>query len=144
MREILLKEVPSEPPGAQVAVWFITDALSHPAWDQYIGLLAHLREQEGIPAPYVYGECTHEFILYACHPDYRLPDVFTGVGEEHGVVILSPPNYGYQIKADSDAHAVELLGTALNNAPSLDTDFRSIWNEAFRGHYSLMNNEGWL
>jgi len=140
-RQVRPLEAPEDvSPHAGVGQWFIDSPGDHPIWNQYVALLMHLRSVEGLGAPNLHGDYGYEWQLYAVDPKHRLPEKFPKRGIAQ-LSILTPPNFGYQFNADNDAVALERVEKALNDAPSLDTDYRAWMNARFTDGYSLVRRD---
>lgn len=121
------------------ATWLITAPWAHPVWSQYALALYDLTTPSD-PAPNIYIDgATHELLLVALDPSY--PTTVQDMAEGRQLHALSPPNHGYQFKAESDAAAVSRLQTIVDEIEarrlSPDTDFRAAWDAMFRDAHSL-------
>ena len=131
------------PEHAAIGIWGIDAPGDHPNWSQYMALLVHLRPMPTLDAlhqtvKYI-PNATHEFQLYAIHPDHRFTEAHV-MGQD-SVHTLQPLNYGYQFEAESDdaAHARAL--ECLRKAPTLDTDMRRYWDrELWPNAYPLVRS----
>lgn len=122
------------------ATWLITAPWAHPAWSQYALVLIDLTTPSDQPPVIFLDGATHELLLFALNPSHPATSAQTMV--EHGPFHpLSPPNHGYQFKADSDAAAVTRLQKIVDDIEgrclSPDSDFRAAWDAMFRDAHSL-------
>lgn len=122
------------------ATWLITAAWAHPAWSQYALLLYDLTTPAD-PAPVIHLDgATHELLLFALDPSHPASSAQAMV-EDGQLHALSPPNHGYQFKAESDAAAVARLQQIVDDIEarrlSPDGDFRAAWEAIFRDAHSL-------
>ncbi|MCJ2067786.1 hypothetical protein MKK75_03015 [Methylobacterium sp. J-030] len=122
------------------ATWLITAPWAHPAWSQYALALYDLTTPSD-PAPNIYLDgATHELLLVALDPSYPATTTRDMV-EGRQLHPLSPPNHGYQFKAESDAAAVRRLQQIVDDIEgrclSPDSDFRAAWDALFRDAHSL-------
>ena len=130
-----------------VALWLIDSPQDHPLWSQYLAVLVHLRgEKEGVPPTIHLEGATHEWHCFALNPGepgngprrtYTVNDDPEWLCRKQ---VLWPPNMAYQFRADDDAAAMARVESALNQAPSLDTDYRSWWNQAFADGHCLVRS----
>lgn len=130
-----------------VGMWLIDSPQDHPLWSQYLAFVVHLRgEKEGVP-PVIHLEgATHEWHCYALHPGEPHEPRRVHTSDQHPKHLwgqcLHPPNMAYQFRAEDDAAALERVELALEQAPSLDTDYRPWWNQAFADGHGLVRS--WL
>lgn len=92
--------------GATVAAWLLHVPGQSPAWDDYMLVAVHLRDQEGV-VDVVEGtdpEATHEVLLFALDPGE--PVHAENMGEWRR---LSPVNVAETVKLPSDKAAEGLL-----------------------------------
>lgn len=137
MRRLHSLSAPSHP--ATVAMWLIDDVRSHPIWRQYGATLVHLRPEPGLEEAFkALPAFTHEFLCFALNPD-TVATAESTAGEV-AAARLWPPNMGYQFEAENDAAAMRRVEEALQQAPSLDTDWRSWWNARFQDGYPMVSS----
>lgn len=122
------------------ATWLITAAWAHPVWSQYALALYDLTTPTDQPAVIHLDGATHELLLVALDPARPATSAQSMV-EGGQVQALSPPNHGYQFKAESDAAAVSRLQRIVDEIEaqrlSPDSDFRAAWDAMFRDAHSL-------
>ena len=121
------------------ATWLITAPWAHPAWSQYALLLIDLTTPSDRP-PVVYLDgATHELLLFALDPSHTATSARAMV-EAGPFRPLSPPNHGYQFKAESDAAVTRLqriVDDIEGRCLSPDSDFRAAWDAMFPDAQSL-------
>lgn len=126
---------PGRPFGA---IWFLTVPWAHPLWSQYFVSLCDLTTQVAKPAMIVRAGMTHEVMVWAVDPKFKL-----GKWEDRpkGGFLLQPANHGYQFKAESDEAATARIAGYIDAIDkqqlSPDTDWRGVWNEMFQDGASL-------
>lgn len=124
------------PFGAQ---WVLTVPWAHPLWSQYWVALYDLttKHADGTVPMIVRPGMTHEMMVWAIDPD---KPVTTWEGRPDGC-LLTPPNHGYQFKAESDEAATARIAGYIDAIDkqqlSPDTDWRGVWNEMFQDGASL-------
>jgi hypothetical protein len=124
------------PFGAQ---WVLTVPWAHPLWSQYWVALYDLttKHADGTVPMIARPGMTHEMILWAINPD---KPVTVWESRPDGC-LLTPPNHGYQFKAESDEEAearIAKISLAIEERGiSPDTDWRGVWNELFIDGVSL-------
>lgn len=142
----LIRDIPiSLDSPAQVGFWLIDSPDDHPAWYQYLAILVHLRGAvDGKPPIKYHHSVTHEWLCYALDPiDHAAPTNHRPDADALAGHVLQPANFGYQIIADSDEAARSRIQTALETAPSMDTDFRAAWWDVqFADSHSLLKSFG--
>lgn len=111
---------------ACVGYWIVQAPWAHPCWNSYLVMMAHLREQAGVPTAYKINEqMTHECLVYALHPD-EVCDPLT-----RRVSILEPVNIALQMMRQSDEDAAQWLADRVadivRGTLSPDSDFRKAW-----------------
>lgn len=137
-----LPDIPEHP--LATAWWLVDDPDSHPVWNQYLAAVVSLAEAAGVPPPIRYfPTATHEFTLFALDPRQPVTEEEIPACVQSGYLIpraLHPMNLGYQFSADSDQAAVDRVHHLLNEAPSLDSDWRRWWNDRFEDGQTLVRD----
>ena len=109
-------------PQFTVALWLIQDPVNI-AWNQYLMNVVHLREEvQGKPTIFYRPGTTHEMFCYALDAAYKC--TVDDISNWHA---LQPVNMAYQWESKNDAAAFEFIENLLQQAPSVDTDFRQWW-----------------
>ncbi len=92
--------------------------------------IVHLRVVEGIRFPTLRAPgVTHEMVCFALDPrigEYKVSDLLTDETKWFNNS-LRPVNMVYQFTAENDAMAMKFIEGLLEQAPSVDTDFRPWW-----------------
>lgn len=132
---------PTESTAWSVA-WAIHAPWAHSMWSWYLLELCDLTVDLGKPPILYLPGATHEFLLYALHPDHPLKQ---GVPlNDQGIVSLMPPNYGYQIRAESNEAARKRLQAVVDEIVaerlSPDTDWRGRWDRMFSDGYPMVRS----
>jgi len=121
--------------------WIISAPWAHPVWPQFGLYLYDLTSahKDGPPTIHLPG-ATHEFLLYALDPAKPIP---RNAESAAGAGRLTPANYGYQFKAESNEAAQDRLQRVVDQIMvknlSPDTDWRAHWDEfVFPDAYPLV------
>jgi hypothetical protein len=126
--------IPPEKDG-RLASWLVEARWAHPIWHSYMMALIHLRPTADLPKPQIrLPEATHEFFLWATDPDADREAVIVGeLDLKH--IVLSPLNFGAQMKCDSDEAALCTIEYTIKDIVagklSPDTDHRACWEQRF-------------
>lgn len=118
---------------SSLGMWVIEAPWAHPAWHSYVIALIHLRPQADLaPAKISMPGATHEFWLWAGDPAQSRAAFIRG---DINLPVLSPMNFGAQIRSSSDEAAITLIEHAIGQicAGQLnpDTDAHGQWVEMF-------------
>lgn len=110
--------------------WIITAPWAHPWWSQYAAFVHPLVSGMSRFKPGM----THEFMLYALDP--ARPPVIDETNTLKSFAPLTPPNMGYQFKAETNDEAVTRIQKLIDRIDAMtlspDTDFRSsTWDPLF-------------
>ena len=120
--------------------WGIDAPWAHPFWKQYALHLYELTTATEKPPTLYLPDATHEFLLYALHPSWKLEH--DKPLSEQTYQHLDPPNCGYQFRADSNEAACKRVQAMVDEIVaerlSPDTDYRSRWDAAFADGYALV------
>lgn len=120
---------------ASVAAWLIEAPAAHPLWHSYLMTLVHLRPlRDGRRTVFFRPDATHEFLLFACHPDAKRADMLSGACDL-GSCLLQPTNFAAQLVCDRDDiadHQIErCVQDICNGLLNPDTDARGQWIARF-------------
>lgn len=143
-KEVEVRLDTREDENGRVCIWGLSLPDHHPIWSEYMILLYELKNQPGKPDAILYREgMTHEIMVSAIAPE--TPIVFsTSMFDQKKLSPLTPPNHGYQFKADDNVKAEEriqkLVESCLFGALSIDTDYTSYWDAYFEDGVTLKNN----
>ena len=113
-----------------VGGWIVRAPWMHLAWSWYVVALYHLRGKgpDNKPAVKQFPEATHEFGVYALHPDHEV--------DTRRLYRLEPMNLAQQFEATDDAEALGVVETTLDavlaKRLSLDSDYRKTWHHLLR------------
>ena len=139
------REVQEQGPNMPwAASWIIHAPWAHPIWSQYTLSIYDLTTPiTGKPkCRLCLPNATHEFLVYALDPDHRIQRdaPFT----KQKIHRLHPPNYGYQLRFDSNEKALErlqgIVDRIVTKRLSPDTDYRSYWDKIFYDGVSLIRS----
>jgi hypothetical protein len=83
-----------------IAAYLVEAKWAHPLWSMYLVSCVHLRAEPPLPPPHIYVPgATHEFVVQAVDPDWKLKNLTTVPRT------LSPVNFAGQLICNDDEEA---------------------------------------
>lgn len=131
--------------NAELASWIVEAPWAHPIWSQYALCLVHLRPLPGADRPpHLHGDYSHEFFMFALDPARKLTPAPAWNLAGGRFPFLTPPNEGYQFKAENDAAAwrriEQLVEQIADGKLNPDTDNRATWRRLFADGHPLVRS----
>lgn len=117
---------------ASLGTWLVNVPEAHQFWSWWAVSVVHLREADGLPAPFrQYEGAEYEFSIMTVDSEEEAPSPIRA--EEEGLIFIGPPDVVEQFHGVCDSSAARIAEASvhaiLSGDISPDSDYREHWKQ---------------